>query len=216
MEDWAEGPLWNLGEKLQLLPLCPAPANKPLPPWHLQLLVLLTRGSPPAPLHPVPSAAGGLPGKSDVDQLQPSSIPLPWGSGYLGQEGRVCPLQVLQAVTSARRQQIKKSQICVPPQAFSCLLSTTPDRLEKAGLGSGKGGASMSALSATTRALALLHPGPNARMLEQWLEQVLAGFSHLEDIGRAFWKAEGKQGQGPAWSNTRSSVQVRSVCTCLP
>lgn len=68
MEDWAEVPLWNLGERLQMLPLPRFPAKKPFPLRHVQLFFHQRLASSSSPS----SALGSRqpPGKSDVDQLQ--------------------------------------------------------------------------------------------------------------------------------------------------
>ena len=87
-------PLWNLGEKLQLLPPHPAPANKPFP---LGMCSWLS-SSPEARLQLL-SIQCPLQQAASLESLMWTScshpLPLPRGSGCPGREERVCSLQMV-------------------------------------------------------------------------------------------------------------------------
>lgn len=82
----------------------------------MQLVIFLTKGLLQAPLHPVPSAASGLPGQSGMDQWQQSPFHCPgtlecWLEGGLHRSGGTAGWQ---AVESARGQQVRKELLPSP------------------------------------------------------------------------------------------------------
>lgn len=82
----------------------------------MQLVIFLTKGLLQAPLHPVPSAASGLPGQSGVDRCL-GALEC-WLEGRLQRSGGTAGWQ---AVESAIGQQVRKES-CSPPQSSGFLL----------------------------------------------------------------------------------------------